>query len=189
MENTLREDNLVVLKGDDGFMQHQSEFFPNKYYRSIKLSEDDNAQILVFGEIFTQTQFDEKFEYATDRVLKDWASIGLIKVDGGGLVKALSFTAFSKLADIHTYKGYFMGRTTKMRIILFRTCKEIMYGFYPTNATKLNDLRESYQWYLDTVGGKDEYLDDKSIQFGNRGIALSYGDLGVHKKKVEPFVL
>ena len=190
MENLMRKDNLVVIKSENPFIKCiHTEFFPNKYYRCIQLSEGgDNAQYLIYGEVFTLVEFNELFEYATDRVLKHWANIGLLKVDEGGLVKGISFTAFGKLADIHEYIGYYSGRKTKMRILFFRNSKEVIYGFYPTNVTKLGDIKESYQWYLDTVSGITEHLDDKSIQFGNRGIPLSYKPLGVWKGIVKPFV-
>jgi len=174
-----------VIKGEKGFQWHQSEYLPNKYYRSIQLSEGDNVQILVQGEVFTFEEFETKFEYATERVLGHWKDISLLKENG----KPISFTAFGKLADIHSYTGRYNGRRVVMRILIFRNCKEVMYGFYPSNVTKLNDIREAYQWYLDTVEGSYEHLADKSIQFGNCGIALSYGDLRVWKTEVEPFVL
>ena len=185
MSKTIRKDNLVVIKGQKGFMWHHTEFLPNRFYRSIQLSEGDNVQILVDGEIFIFDEFETKFEYATERVLGHWKDMSLLKENG----KPISFTAFGKLADIHTYTSSYGGRKNKMRILLFRTCREVMYGFYPTNITKLNDIREAYQWYLDTVGGDYEHLGDKSIQFGNKGIGLSYGNLGVWKTEVEAFVL
>lgn len=185
MDNLMRKNNLAIIKSDSPFMRFQSLFEPNKFYRSIQLSEgDDNAQILITGEVFTQVEFNELFEYATDRVLRDWNEIGLLK-NG----KALSFTAFGKQADINEYTSFFMGRRTKMRILLFRTSKDIIYGFYPTNVTKLGDIKESYQWYLDTVTGITEHLNDKLIQFGNRGIPMSYCNLGVWKETPKPFVL
>jgi len=189
MSKPIRKDNLVVIKAKKGFMWHQSEFLPNKFYRSIQLSEGDNVQILVYGEVFNFDEFEAKFEYATERVLSHWKDMSLLKVDSNGDVKPISFTAFGKLADIHTYTSHYGGRRNNIRALYFRTSREVMYGFYPTNVSKLNDVREAYQWYLDTVGGSYEHLDDKSIQFGNCGIPLSYGDLRVWKTEVEPFVL
>lgn len=187
MKNIKRDNNLVVLKGKNGVTINHTEFYPNKYYRCITLSEsEDNEQTLIYGEVFHKEQFNELFEYATDRTLRDWEAIGLLVKDKkDGVAKAISFTAFGKHADIHTYGR---GRN-KMRILYFRNSRECIYGFYPCNYTKVNDIRESYNMFLDTVLGNSEHLDDKSIQFGNRGIPLQYGDLRVWKETPKPFLI
>ena len=178
---TMREDNLVILRGFKPIEISNETYYPNKYYRSIALTEGDRTQILVFGKVFNKEHFDETFEFAHARVLRDWTEICLLK-EGN---KPLTKKAFNEQADVHVYGN----RSSKIRIIYFRNSREPIYGFYVYNSTKAKDLKDAYEMYIETINGSTEYLDSKEIQFGNRGIPIAYGDLGVWKETPKPFIL
>jgi hypothetical protein len=99
--------------------------------------------------------------------LKD---LGLVTESG----KAISFTKFKSIADIHEY-GY--GKR-KVFIIFVLNSRENIFGFYPPTCTRVEMLKISYEYLLDTIGSeiKQEFLDG-NIQWGNCGIPLAYGDL------------
>jgi len=181
-----REDNLIVLKGVKPIEYANETFYPNKYYNVITLEEKPFKQHLVKGKIFQDDKFNENFEDATKRVLRDWEMVGLRDLDTG---KPITKTAFNKLADVHVYTGYSGGRRTRIRIIYFRNSKNCIYGFYVYNSTKAKDLKDAYEMYIETFNGSTEYLDSQEIQFGNRGIPIAYGDLGVWKETPKPFIL
>ena len=178
----MRADNLVVLKGGRPIEYANEVFYPNKYYRVITLEEKPVRQHLVFGKVFRDDKFNEMFEYAHDRVMKHWEMIGLRNLHTG---KPITKTAFNKLADVHVYTG----NRVKIRIIFFRNSREVIYGFYTYNNTKAKDLKDAYKMYIKTFNGSTEYLDSGEIQFGNRGIPIAYGDLGVWKETPKPFIL
>jgi hypothetical protein len=168
----MNKNNLVLIKGSEGFNFNHTDFKTHINYRSIRNSD---GSFVIYGEHFSKEEFNDKFEFSIDRVLRHWLEISLLKENG----KPINFTNFGKLTDIHTYTGYFNGKKTKKRILFFRNNREISYGFYPLNVTKLNDVRESYQMYLDTVNGNPIHLDNDDIQFGNCGIPLSYSYLRI----------
>jgi hypothetical protein len=171
---TMHKRNLAVIKSDTAIEHGVSLLYPNTYYRTLTVQDglSDN-EVMIDGTIISVKEFNEKFEYAHDRLMRHWENIGLRDLHTG---KPISRTAFGKLADVHTYTG--AGR--KLRIYFFGT-KDCKYGFYPMIDTKANNLKECYQMYLDTFKGITEHLDCKDVQFGNCGIPLSYGDLRVWK--------
>jgi len=171
--------SLVTLKGDKSIEVDGQRYDVNRFYRHLETGETQYAH-MVYGMKMSKEFFDEHFEYAYDRIMRDWSQMSLLN-DGQPITK----TAFKKLADVHTYTGRDgYGKRVKNFIILFRVggLEKRMYGFYPTfSETKAKTLDSVYKYYLATVNGDMTYIDGENIQFGNRGIPMVYGDLGVWK--------
>ncbi len=168
LENTIRKDNLVVLKeGVSTFKTDasQTEFKPNTFYRSIELTNEDIRQILVFGVIFS-TDFDDIFELAQTRILRDFEQLGII-VNG----KLISRTAFGKLLNIHQYGR---GRSGFKIGYIYTHPKELLYGFFPyfIGETKLTTIKVAYQNVFNIVEGGMNCVDEHIVQFGNCGIPI-----------------
>jgi hypothetical protein len=85
----------------------------------------------------------------------------------------ISFNAFKKIADVHEY-----GRGRNPLRIVFVGVKDNRFGFYPMRDSKLSNLKESYDLYVNLINSKsnDDEVDD-DISWGNCGIPLSYGKL------------
>ena len=161
--------NLVVLRGDKALEFQTDTMYPNTYYRCLKVEENDNEQYLVYGIVFDKTGFNENFEYAYDRVMRDWESIGLIKKG-----KLVSKKSFNELASVHLYGK----QSNNLRIIFFGLPKECMYGFYPRfRENQAKQLLTIYQWCINVINGDMNYFDFDFIQFGQNGIPISYGNL------------
>jgi hypothetical protein len=167
----MNKENLVVLRGDKALEFETEAMYPNRYYRCLKATENDSTQYCIYGIIFDQAGFDKNFEYAYDRIMRDWELIGLTK--GGKLINK---TAFKERANVHTYGK----QTNNLRIIFFGFPKECMYGFYPIyNENKAKQLDAMYKWCIQIMDGYTGYFDQENILFGNCGIPLSYGGLRV----------
>ena len=167
----MNKTSLVVLRGDKVLEFQTDTMYPNKYYRCLRVSENDNAEYMVYGIVFDKATFEATFEYAYDRIMRDWERIGLIK---GG--KLIGKTAFKELANVHLYGK----QTNNLRIIFFGFPKECMYGFYPMfRESKAKQLDTMYVWCNVVIEGEMRWFDNENIQFGNCGIPLSYGDLRV----------
>lgn len=166
----LKKENQVVLKSQDGFFYADTKFSANHFYRCIELSERKRSEFLVYGCIFSAKEFAEKFEYAIDRIKRDFVELGLLKPNHDVISKSL----FSASADIHQY-----GTRSKLHVWYFRNSKDRIYGFYPSQGSKKDQLAECYQMYLETLNGNMDYLDCGDICFGNCGIPISYGKLRV----------
>jgi len=167
----MNKENLVVLKGDKALEFETDTMYPNKFYRCIKATENDNVQYCIYGIIFDQAGFDKNFEFAYDRVMRDWESIGLIR--GGKLIPKSRFNFF---ANVHVYGK----RSNNLRIIFFGNPKDCMYGFYPAfSESQAKQLSAMYKWCENVIAGEMNYFDNDYIQFGNCGIPLSYGNLRV----------
>lgn len=165
----MNKENLVVLRGDKALEFETEAMYPNRYYRCLKATENDSTQYCIYGIIFDQAGFDKNFEYAYDRIMRDWELIGLIK---GG--KLIGKTAFKELANVHTYGK----QSNNLRIIFFGFPKECMYGFYPIyNENKSKQLDAMYLLCNVVIGGEMRWFDNENIQFGNCGIPLSYCNL------------
>jgi hypothetical protein len=164
--------NLVILKGSSELKLGSDTLYPNKYYRCLKDTKND--RYFVDGINMSEAFFKDYFEYAYDRIIRDWESIGLI-VDG----KIITKKAFGEMANIHTYGK----QTNNIRIILFGKPKECMYGFYPPfSENKVKQLDHMYTWYKEVVNGGEfaiKYFDNQDIQFGNGGIPLCFGNLRI----------
>lgn len=160
--------NLVILATALQATKGTTSFLANRFYRHSVLEKNLH---LVYGETFTQVEFDSLFINAIDRVKADFKKIGILGADE----KPISKSLFTKLADIHTYgsdrKGY--------KIWYFRGARDLIYGFYPMQGTKKENQTECYQWYLDILNGNHECLDDRDVCFGNCGIPLSYSKLRI----------
>lgn len=106
-------------------------------------------------------------EFTHERVLSDFKAIGILTEKN----KPISKSLFSNQADKHTYG--------KLCIWIFRNSRERIYGFYPMQGTKKEQLAECYAWYLELVNGDLTSLVDEDVCFGNCGIPLQYGKLRV----------
>ena len=163
----METENLVVLKGTEPVYMNTGVVKPNHFYRHIELSEGKRKEHLVFGFVFSDKEFNDLFELAHTRVLRDFKAIGILPESG----KPISKSAFTKLADIREYG--------KLRVWYFRNSRERIYGFYPMQGNKIENAIECYRWYLDLINGKMDSLDDGDVKFGNCGIPLAYGGLRV----------
>lgn len=166
------ENNLVVLKQTQmPFKNGHTAYNSNLFYRACILGDN----IIVNGEPFTEQLFNEKFETAQSRILRDWTGMNMFKPNG----LPLSKTAFGKLANIHTYGN---GRDN-LKVLYFHTTRECIYGFYPMfrGETKAMSIKLAYGHYLDVINGNMDCVDSKLIQFGNCGIPIGYGNLRLQK--------
>jgi len=161
-------DSLVILKNSEQLEFETCTFRPNHFYRHRK----NETQHLVHGVIFDDKKFNELFELAHTKVLRDFKAIGLLPENN----KPVSKTKFTSLADIHLY-----GRNSRTgkNIWFFRKFKDMIYGFYPMQGTKVENQKECYQWYLELIEGNVSCLDEADVQFGNTGIPIGYGNLRV----------
>jgi formate-dependent nitrite reductase membrane component NrfD len=48
-ENVMRKDNLVTLKGSDVKTFGTDTMHPNRFYRSIKLTDETKGDVMVYG--------------------------------------------------------------------------------------------------------------------------------------------
>lgn len=161
--------SLVVLRSDKELQFETDTMYPNTYYRSIQALENDVNEYIVYGIKFDQAGFDKNFEYAYDRIICDWETIGLIK--GGKLIHKSKFNLY---ANVHVYGK----RLNNLRIIFFGNPRECIYGFYPRfSENQAKQLTEIYQWCENVIAGDVSYFENNDIQFGNCGIPLSYGNL------------
>jgi hypothetical protein len=161
--------SLVVLRGDKELEFETDTMYPNTYYRSIQVTENDQEEYIVYGIKFDKAGFDKNFEYAYDKVMRDWENIGLIKKG-----KLVSKKAFNELASVHLYGK----QINNLRIIFFGTTQFGRYGFYPKfRENQAKQLLTIYQWCVNVIEGDMTYFDFEYIQFGNKGIPISYGNL------------
>lgn len=161
--------DLVVLKTALKATKNQTDYRANVFYRCCV---EPNGY-LIHGEFFTKKEFDSLFEYVYDRVMRDFKELGMLGADN----KPISRNKFNKLASVHTYGR---GRKALKIYYFYKDTHVKIYGFYPSQGTKAENLQECYQWYLDIVSGNVEPLDgrfNRDVVFGNSGIPLAYGDL------------
>lgn len=161
----------VQVRGNEDLTFQTDTLVPKVNYRCIVAEEDGVKQFFVYGILFDEPTFKKHFIDSHEVIMKHWQEMSMFKDDG----KPLSKTAFKKRADIHIYRGH--GR----RIWLFRTSASVMYGFYPRRTYAKDHLDECYRMYMDVIGGNLSDIDCGLIQFGNKGIPLGFGNLGVYK--------
>jgi hypothetical protein len=77
-ENVMRKDNLVTLKGSDVKTFGTDTMHPNRFYRSIKLTDENKGDVMVYGMTLIKT-FDGTFEFAYDKIIRDFKEMGLVK--------------------------------------------------------------------------------------------------------------
>lgn len=166
----MTKENLVILKGNKAIEFEGENLSPNTFYRCLPTEKNEFGAYMVYGHCYDLKTFNEFFEFAHDKIMRDWKQIGLV----GENNKPLSKTAFVKKANIHSYD--------KLRIWFFGGTigdEKFNYGFYPYIEPKPKNAIECYQNYLDTVNGNMVHFDCKDIQYGNCGIPISYNDLRV----------
>ena len=168
----LRKNHQVVLKSQDGFIYADNQFKSNTFYRCIQLSKGKRSEFMVYGCIFSAKDFKEKFEYAIDRIKRDFVELGLLKSN----LSIISKNLFSTSADVHQYGSK---RSSSLHVWYFRISRDMIYGFYPSQGSRAKQLAECYQMYLETLEGNMDYIDCGDICFGNCGIPISYGKLRV----------
>ncbi len=165
----MNKTNLVVLRSDKALEFESDTLYPNTYYRSIQMVENDQEEYVVYGISFRKAWFEANFEFAYDRIMRDWEKIGLLK--NGKLV---SKKGFKELANVHLFGK----QTNNLRIIFFGLPKECMYGFYPeVRENQAKQLVSIYQWCKNVIEGDMSYFDMENIQFGNQGFPIYYRNL------------
>ena len=171
----MKKENLVTLKRPINFLAHgHSTFKRYQYYRCIPdVIDNETKGYIIYGEYFTLEEYAQHFDLAYDRIIADFKALGLVDSQG----KAVSKTAFKKLADIHTYSN---GRKAgTYHIWYFRDSRERIYGFYPMQGNQKDTLNELYDYLLQVCNEDMTPVDEKDICFGNRGIPIGYGILSV----------
>jgi hypothetical protein len=160
--------NLVYVKGGgpleyaDGY-----SFEANKHYRSM---QQKDGTWIVNGYEFDDVTFRDCFKFAHERIMYH-LSDGFLNPND----KPLSKKEFAEKLDIHQY-----GRgKNRLFILLLRNSIGVMYGFYPYTDTKPKMIAQAYKWYTEIIEGNLNSIDDGDVQFGNKGIPIVYGDLGV----------
>ena len=161
--------NLVVLKNNNPFMKGDTLLSPYVYYRCLTPTENDNDSYMIYAEWFSQEEFDNLFEFAYDRIMREWETFGLV-VAG----KKLAYGAFKKKANVVKYSQH--GRKP-LHICYFHSERDI-YGFYPwCRDTKEGSLKWAYENYVRTFEGDMLPFDHKNIQFGNWGTPIAFSNL------------
>ena len=155
--------NLVILKADKQLILVEDTYQANRLYRCYTPTENGSETFLVYGNNISYLEFDKYFEFAYNRVMREWESLGLL-VNG----KPISKAKFKELSDIHTYG--------KNKVLFIRN-NEIIYGFYVMETNNVETLKRSYNAYLELFYGNTYDLDRAVIQRGNRGIPISGGNL------------
>jgi hypothetical protein len=160
----MKEDSLVILKGDERIEFLTGVLLPNKAYRCIKLSSSTKSELLIGGFKFDQDGFEAKFEFMYDKIMRDFKEMGLVndKLEANGKVK------FRNGVNFHKYGKY--------SILTFGKNKDEFYAFYPMQGDKLQTFNECYRMLVDLVEGDMDLIDCKDIQFGNK-MPLSYGNI------------
>lgn len=159
--------NNVVLKTTEPLYWETSVLNVNKVYRCLppKQSGDDH-NYMIYAEWFTPAEYEQYFESAYDRVIRDWTELNLVK-DG----KPISYAEFKRRIDVRTYGS----RTNNVRIGFIGKPKENFYKFYPiADGNKEKQTRQMYEMFLYTLDVNMYYLDNHSIQFGTFGIHVGY---------------
>lgn len=162
----IKTDNLVVLKDSKTLTWQDDTLIPNKVYRCCTPTENGNDNYLIYGYWFTKAEFDLYFEFAYDRVIREWDSIGLIP-NG----KVLNFKDFKERVDLHTYGK----NINHLRIGYVGRLPQGLYSFYPRNCeVRAKQLRCMYSSYVGVVFQNMDAFDNGWIQFNSRGIKISY---------------
>lgn len=162
----MKKTNLVVLKTTQPLFWEGQGFTPNQVYRCLTPIETESDSYMINAFWFTQSEFDLYFEFAHERVMRDWTELGFVK-EG----KAITFKAFKEYMDIRTYGK----QTYNLRIGYVGIPKEKYYKFYPIEyGNKQLQLRQMYEMYKYIIEENMYYLDNKFIQFGTFGISISY---------------
>lgn len=161
------KNNLVVLKTTQPLFWESEGFKLNHVYRCLTPKETESDSYLINAFWFTQAEFDLYFEFAYDRIIRDWESFGLI--ENG---KPISFAKFKKLLDVHTYNK----QTLNLRLAFVGVSKVNMYKFIPIGYdNKAIQLRQMYErHYLETLKGNMIYFDAFKIKFGTFGVSVVY---------------
>lgn len=163
----MKKSNLVVLKTSESLFWETERFDLNRVYRCLEPVESgDKDNYMINAEWFSKEEFEKYFEFAHDRVMRDWTQLNLLK-DG----KAITFAEFKRRVDVHTYGS----QTNNVRIGFVGISKENFYKFYPfADGNKQIQLRQMYDMYLYTIDESPYYLDNRGIQFGTFGVHVSY---------------
>ena len=171
----MNKESLVVLKGQTTLVVERSgtRFEPNKHYRAIK--QDDNS-IIVFGELLDMGTFNNMFEFLHDRLMREFKKLSLLKDNGQPITKKL----FTELMSVHTY-----GKGQGKLFIGFHGGKMngiwAFYGAY-RGDTKAQFVKDAYRNYTNILEGHMSLVDNESIQRGNSGIPMSFGDIYFRKE-------
>lgn len=163
----MEKHNLVVLKTPEPLFWEGERFDLNKVYRCFTPPENgSDGMYMINAEWFSQEEFDLYFEFAYDRVIRDWNELNLLK-DG----KAISYAEFKRRVNVHTYGK----QTNNLRIGYVGISKQNFYKFYPDlDGNKELQLKDMYNMYQYVLNGNMYYLDNHCIQFGSFGIGISY---------------
>ncbi len=162
----MNKNNLVVLSTTQPLFWEGEGFVLNQVYRCLIPGESGTDSYLINAFWFTQEEFDLYFEFAHDRVMRDWTQLNLVK-EG----KSISFAEFKRRVDVHTYDN----QLNNVRIGFVGVPKENFYKFYPFgDGNKQIQYRQMYDMYQYTIDENMYYLDNRGIQFGTFGIHVGY---------------
>lgn len=164
----MKKNNLVVLKTSEPLFWEGQRFDLNKVYRCLEPVESgDENNYMIYAEWFTKEEFDMYFEFAHDRVMRDWLALGLVTAEH----KAITLKEFKLRMDVLTYGK----QMNNLRIGFIGQPKENLYKFYPiADGNKQIQLRQMYDMYLYVLDENPYYLDNRCIQFGTFGKHISY---------------
>src|SRR6187551_631494 len=132
----MKKNHLVVLKTTEPLFWEGEGFVLNQVYRCLTPIENECDSYLINAFWFTQEEFDLYFEFAYDRIMRDWTALGFVKND-----KAITFKAFKEYMDMHTYGS----QTSNLRIGYVGSRHSSLYNFYPINSQNTAlQLKELY---------------------------------------------
>ena len=165
------QNNLVILKDEtNSFKMGETQFNRHKFYRCI---EDGVDGYTVYGEHFTTDEFNLHFEFAYDKIMRDFQSIGLVNPM---TLKPVSKKTFKELANIHTFTG---GKGL-YRAYFYNDVHVALYSFESSfRENKKTFIDCVYSHFINLCDGEMSAVDNKLIQFGNAGIPLSFSNLRI----------
>lgn len=160
----MNKNELVTLRQGLAVLDYNGiQFKANKFYRC---DVDTGFPYIIFGTNVSQDVYENCFETAHARVLRDFKTLSLIDNNNKPISKTLFKSAF--------FQQVFRGRN---RVILYvyyfyTHPKELCYAFYPDEDKKPTTITQCYNWFLELVNGNMESLDSTDVVFGNSGLPI-----------------
>ena len=161
--------NLVLVK--DSFETETTKFQYGKPYRCMVIEDNNTKQYMVYGVVFDEVEFNSKFEFLHDIVMREWVELGLITAEH----KPMSKPLFANQLDVHTYgKG-----KNAYRCGFLGKPKECCYQFNAnsTGDNKVVLIEQAYSNYINIINGNVEAFDNGSVVRGNSGYPLSWNEI------------
>lgn len=172
--------SLVYIKETNGgFTNIGIPFKPHTPYRCMIAEDNDEKEFLVYGEVFDEKTFNELFEFAYNRIMRHFETLGLVHISTNGGIKPIGKKEFIERGYAVKYGK---GKDSFWTLYYYTHPKELMYRFSPTfsGGSKAVQMTNLYNDFIELVNGNLQAIDDNEIEFGNCGLPLGqYKELDV----------